>query len=241
MKIAVITPYHKEPLWKLQRSHNSVLQQTDPCTHFLIADGYPRDELASWDCRHIILPVEHADNGNTPRGIGSLCAMNEGFDVICYLDADNWYSPDHATSVLFTQQATAADVVFSYRHVVFPDGEILEVEDPEDLSHTHADTSCMVIFQPAFRALPGWCLMPQELGPRCDRVMFSLLASEFSCAWSEYKSVFFETWYRGHFRLAGKNIPEDVKFISTMDSEMLVRVNEQFAQRSYRPVVFSIL
>jgi hypothetical protein len=72
MKLAVITPYHKEPIWKLERCHQSVRQQSDACTHFLIADGHPRDEIRSWDCQHIILPLEHNDNGNTPRGIGSL-------------------------------------------------------------------------------------------------------------------------------------------------------------------------
>lgn len=238
MKVAVITPYHKEPIWKLERCHQSVRQQTDTCTHFLIADGHPRDEIRSWDCQHIILPVEHNDNGNTPRGIGSLCAMNEGYDAIFYLDADNWYQEDHVTSALYTHQATAADVVFSYRHVVFPDGEIMEADDPEDTSHSHVDTSCMVIFRSAYRALSKWCQMPQELGPRCDRVMFSQLVSEFNCVWSEYKSVYFETWYRNHFRMAGKEMPENARKGNPMNPDQFETLNQAYALRSYRPCFF---
>ena len=138
-------------------------------------------------------------------------------------------------TILNTRQAAKAEVVFASRHVVFPDGEMLEADDPEDSSRTHVDTSCMAIFRPAFRALPGWCQMPRELGPRCDRVMFGLLKSEFRCAWTGHKSVFFETQYRGHFMLARKEIPAAAKFYIPMSPDLIARVNQEYAQRSYRP------
>lgn len=235
MKVAVITPYYKEPLEKLVRCHESVLAQGDGCTHFMIADGHPNPQVPSWTCRHIVLPSAHDDNGNTPRGIGSLCAMNEGFDLICYLDADNWYAEDHISSIIYTQLATQANVVFSYRFVVFPDGVVLDAEEPEDLSHQHVDTSCMAIFSTAFRSLAGWCQMPKPLSPICDRVMFRLLTSEFQCAWTEYKSVYFETWYAFHYRLAGKPIPKAARQAKRLSPDQLPEINEQYKMRSYRP------
>jgi hypothetical protein len=80
--------------------------------------------------------------------------------------------------------------------------------------------------------------MPQELGPRCDRVMFSQLVSEFNCAWSEYKSVYFETWYRNHFRMAGKEMPENARKRIPMNPDLFETLNQAYALRSYRPCFF---
>jgi glycosyltransferase involved in cell wall biosynthesis len=98
MKIAVITPYYKESIEFLRQCHKSVINQdisTDHClTHFFIADGFPNEEVMKWNIKHITLPQAHSDNGNTPRGIGSILADVEGYDFIAYLDADNWFYPN---------------------------------------------------------------------------------------------------------------------------------------------------
>lgn len=241
LRVAIITPYYQESLEKLARCHQSVLGQTIACTHFLISDGLKRPEVASWVARHIEIGACHRDNGNTPRGVGAICAMNEGYDVILFLDADNWYSDDHVASVLYTHLASGAEVVFSDRFVVFPDGAVIDEPDPEDSSRLHVDTSCMAIFAPAFRSLAQWCLMPQELGPWCDRVMFALLTGEFKCVWSGYQSVFFETWYVGHFMLAGRDIPADAKSLSWRRlSGIKESVNASFAMRSYKTCLIDV-
>ena len=95
LRVAVITPYYRESLEMLQFCHDSVRTQTYPCTHFLVADGHARPEISGWAVQHLILPQAHGDDGNTPRCLGSLSAMKQGFDVITYLDADNWYYPNH--------------------------------------------------------------------------------------------------------------------------------------------------
>jgi glycosyltransferase involved in cell wall biosynthesis len=100
MKVAVVTPYYREPIEKLRRCHDSVMAQTRACTHFMVADGFARDEIDDWDVQHIRLPLGHADFGNTPRCLGALSALNQGFDGFAYLDADNWYHPEHAESLV---------------------------------------------------------------------------------------------------------------------------------------------
>ncbi len=234
LKIAVITPYCYEDIGKLRRCHESVLSQADKCTHFLIADGEPKMELSTWDCRHICLGISHRDNGNTPRGIGGILAMNEGYDVVMYLDADNWYEPLHTRSVLQTHFLTSSDVIFSSRHIALLDGSIVDGDDPEDVQKLHVDTSCMSIFPNAYRALAHWCLMPQSLGPICDRAMLSLLQSEFTCAWTNYKSVFFESSYAGHYRMAGKEVPPNAKGIELISYEFTEAVIHEHASRAYR-------
>lgn len=238
LKIAIVTPYCYEDIDKLRRCHESVLAQTTKCTHFLIADGEAKPEVATWDCRHIHLGVSHRDNGNTPRGIGGVLAMNEGYDVVMYLDADNWYDSLHASSVLYTHSLTSSDVIFSSRHIVLPDGSIIEADDPEDAGKLHVDTSCMSIFPNAHRALSHWLSMPQSLGPICDRVMLGLLQSEFDCSWTEYKSVFFESSYAGHYRLAGLEVPSNAKVVNKLSPQQMRHASEEFSRRAYRQLHF---
>ena len=97
LKIAVITPYFKEPLEVLRQCFESVQAQGVRADHFFIADGHPRPELELWGVKHVVLPQAHANNGDTPRGIGGLLAEAEGYDFVAYLDADNWFQPNQIT------------------------------------------------------------------------------------------------------------------------------------------------
>ncbi|MEB3362003.1 MAG: sulfotransferase, partial [Synechococcaceae cyanobacterium] len=239
-RLAVITPYHQEVEAVLRRCHRSVRAQTVPCTHFLVADGggaVPED----FEGRHICLGRGHGDNGNTPRAVGALCAMNEGFEAIAFLDADNWYHPDHLQTVLETREREDAEVVFSHREVVFPDGTVLLEPDGEDLERSHVDTSCMVVFAPAFHCLALWAQMPAELGPLCDRVSFAYLRARCRCAWSGQASVGFETWYLGHFAAAGLRPPANAKFLARRPAAEWESVRRRFRQRCPTPVAIEPL
>lgn len=235
-RVAVITPYCSESPELLRRCHDSVLAQDYACTHVLVADGPGLSALASWECRHIVLGVGHADNGNTPRSIGALAAMNEGFDAVAFLDADNWYSPDHISSAIAQQAATDAAVVFSGRHIVFPDGQRLTLQPEEDRLHRLADTSCMVVFAPAFSSLALWAQMPRQLAPQCDRVMFSHLMATQHCTWTNRPTLFFETWYAGHFLAAGLLPPATAKFLALQPASAWEDAAHCFRHRSATPV-----
>jgi len=76
MKIAIITPYFKESLDILKQCYNSFVAQQVNADHYSVADGFPRNEINSWEVKHIILEKSHDDNGNTPRGIGSKIASS---------------------------------------------------------------------------------------------------------------------------------------------------------------------
>jgi glycosyltransferase involved in cell wall biosynthesis len=235
-RVAVITPYCSEPLELLRRCHNSVLAQEVPCTHFLVADGPGHPELANWNCRPIVLGVSHADNGNTPRSLGALAAMNEGFDGIAFLDADNWWAPDHLRRAIETQAAGGYEVVFSGRHIVFPDGRRLTQLPEEERLHRHADTSAMVLFEPAFSSLALWAQMPRLFAPLCDRVVFQQLMARHRCGWTEAPTLFFETWYAGHFLAAGLLPPRNAKFLALQPAAAWEEAAAAFRRRSPTPV-----
>lgn len=235
-RVAVVTPYCGEPLELIHRCHASVVAQEVACTHVLVADGPGHPELPDWNCRHIILGIAHGDNGNTPRGVGALVAMNEGFDCIAFLDADNWLGPDHVRRAIETQARGGFEVVFTGRHIVFPDGRRLTVLPEEERRHRHADTSCMVLFEPAFSSLALWAQMPSLYGPLCDRVMFQQLMARHCCGWSEAPTVYFETWYEGHFLAAGLLPPRNAKFLPLHPAMAWQEAAVLFRQRCSLPV-----
>ncbi|MFN5119384.1 MAG: glycosyltransferase family 2 protein [Cyanobacteriota bacterium] len=235
-RVAVVTPYCNETPEVLARCHRSVLAQDYACTHVLVADGPGLPEVASWNCRHIALGVGHDDNGNTPRCLGAMAAMNESFDCIAFLDADNWLAPEHISSAIAVQASSNCSVVFSDRHIVFPDGQRLTQLPLEDQRRRHVDTSCMVLFAPAFSCLALWAQMPRLLAPQCDRVLFYQLKANHRCSWTGRPTVFFETWYANHFLAAGLLPPLNAKFLPLQPAMAWEEAAEAFRQRSPTPL-----
>ena len=244
MKIAVITPYFNEPLNVLERCHESVARQCDlrdaSITHFFIADG---DGIKAVDnlsrVRHIRLGVSHNDNGNTPRAVGGLCALREGFDAILYLDADNLYDNLHVSSVIKAHEQSGSEAIFSGRYSFFPDGDCYdyaELDNDEDKLRTHVDTSCITLFGLARKAVGLWGEMPAALGQVCDRIFFQYLITNHTYSWTDQKTVFFETWYEGHFKRAAMAAPWNAKGTARRDEAEWLADFQQFARHSRTPV-----
>jgi hypothetical protein len=80
-----------------------------------VSDGFPQDWLDSANVRHIRLGRPHNDAGNTPRGLGALLAVSEGYDGIGLLDADNWYDEDHIAA----DRIAASPPIWSLKNAVF--------------------------------------------------------------------------------------------------------------------------
>ncbi len=212
-KIAVITPYYKENIAVLRQCYESVASLEGKVTHFFIADGFPNKEIDSWNVRHVVLPGAHADNGNTPRGIGSQLADVEGFDFIAYLDADNWFHPGHLDSLLQLHRDTQADVCCSLRTLHQLNGEEIKgANDPDEDSHRHVDTSCFLLHRNTFKTLSVWLNMPRKLSAICDRVFFAALRqNRFTMAFSERRTVAFRSQYNVHYVKGGLGTREGLK------------------------------
>lgn len=206
MKPAVITPYHKESLEILKRCHCSVLSQTAEATHFLVADGNSREAIDHWDSQHLSLPQCHNNCGNTPRALGALMAASQGYEPIFFLDADNWFKPKHVQLALaLHQNDPTIDVVISGRTIVLDDGTLLN-SAPEDVEQHFADTSTLCLFKRAFKSLSFWALMPNELSPICDRVIYECLKTlPLKLHWHNKPTLMFQSHYSNHYRLAGKS------------------------------------
>ena len=208
-KIAVVTPYYKEPDTELQRCMDSVRQQTLACDHILVSDGFPNPLVERLGATHIQLGQAHGDNGNTPRYVGGLLAFALGYDAVAYLDADNWYHPRHLDLLVRKQHETRSAAVCSWRNIYLQSGVKLPEIDEEDRQRRHVDTSCLMITRSTEYIAHLWGQMPQAWGPLCDRVVFSALADE-PIAWSENRTLNFKSNYAHHYLKAGQPVPSSV-------------------------------
>jgi len=207
-RVAVVTPYYKEPLSWLEKCHDSVLTQTHPCTHFMVADGHARSEVATWDVEHLTLSCAHADNGNTPRAIGGLSAQAQDYDAIAYLDADNWFYPDHIAQLVDLHRSSGAVVCTSGRTIHRLDGSRMFVDEEND-GEKHVDTSCLLMTRAMFRLIPLWALMPRPMSPHCDRVFWqAIVARDAPRAHNPSATVAFRSHYRVHYQRLGEEPPD---------------------------------
>lgn len=201
-RIAVITPYYREPEEVLRQCHDSVRKQEVDAeiVHIMVADGLMNPVVNTWGVEHICLPRAHQNNGNTPRAMGALLAEAAGSDFIAFLDADNWYHPHHLSTLLTLHDATKAEVCCAWRTFHRPDGSLLPItEAGEDQMH-HVDTSCYLLAKSAFPVNLVWSQMPNDVAPICDRIFLQAIAHrKLSVAFSQQRTVAFRTTYDAHY------------------------------------------
>lgn len=214
LRVAVITPYYQESDFYLQRCMDSVASQHYPCTHFLVADDRAKPLVSGRaGVRHVELGRAHADYGDTPRAIGSLLAVAEGFDAIAYLDADNYYLPEHIAGLVATwqQQQGLIDVIASQRFFVYPDGRLMPLADRMDV-RAGVDTNCLFL---AGRALPlahAWLRIPGPLHAFGDRVFWLILAAAgLRMGQLAQTTVAYTSNWRIHYLRLGELPPPDAK------------------------------
>lgn len=230
MKVAVVTPYHAESRAWLERCIHSVQSQSYAATHFLVADGVAQDWIDDVPgVRHIKLGAAHRDYGNTPRAIGGVLAISEGYDAICFLDADNWYEPDHVASCIAVAERTNADYVFARRRLVREDGSVMQVEYQEDVDGSHVDTNCFCLLAGAFHTLPRWALAPKPMASLFDRFYLkSLIGDGLRGAPTQCYTVMYLCTWADVYRGLGEMPPEFAK--ENLSSEPFVQWRKELTQ-----------
>jgi hypothetical protein len=208
-----ITPYYKESRECLERCIVSVKYQTTPADHMLIADGFPQDWIDQTNVRHLRLDRAHRDYGNTPRGLGGLMAVAEGYDAIGFLDADCWLEADHLEHCLEKAERVGFErcgFVAASRSLRRLDGSVIDV--PDEPLATHVDTNCLLLLAPSFDAVPVWILVPREVSVVCDRVFYlALRARTLIAAFSTTKTVNYIYTFAPLYRSLGEPPPEPIK------------------------------
>ena len=212
MRVAIITPYFQEPREWLERCLASVRRQTVACEHFVVADGHPQAWLDGAGVRHVRLDRGHDDYGNTPRAIGGQLAVSEGFDAVAFLDADNWFDPQHVATCLEAALRTHADVITARRRWVRADGSYMPITMGEDDDGSHVDTNCFFLMFGAFHTIPRWLLMPKPMTIWSDRFYLASLREEgLREAATERATVNYLCTWAAIFRSLGETPPPYAK------------------------------
>jgi hypothetical protein len=211
LKIAVVTPYCHETDEVMLQCHRSVLAQTHPCTHLLVADGYAKEIFdSSPDVLHVSLPRPHADYGNTPRFIGATLADSYGFDAITFLDADNWLEPMHMERMAAAQARGKTALVSCKRTFRHLDGSVLTYSETAEDRFAHIDTNCWLVTRAAFPLLPVWRI-PKRAAALGDRIFFEKARHErFAITETQHRTVNYRTKHIAHYRGAGVPVPDGV-------------------------------
>jgi hypothetical protein len=241
MKIAVITPYCREDLATLQRCHDSVLSQSVACDHFLIADGYPRKEVATWRAIHFVLPP-HTDYGNTPRLIGSVSADSLGYDAIALLDADNWFEAIHIETLLALRSLNDAVVVTCARLLVDATDHSILGTCRESDGDTFNDTNCYLLARPAFPLFRAWTTIDTRQGivgegrVLADRVFwYRIKRSGLSRIHSPRPTVVYTASWAANYRQFGREPPDKSKvLVRSKNGYQIVSYDETLKQSPFK-------
>lgn len=212
-RVAIVTPYFREPADVLVRCLDSVAGQSVATDHIVIADGHPQPWVAERPLRHIVLSPSCGNYGNTPRAVGAMLAVGEGYEAIGFLDADNWLEPDHLERCLRAAEGArneALDYVLARRNLLRTDGTPLG--DPPVEDTFEADTNCCLFFPGAYHLLALWGTIPGALEPVADRVLYQALRyHKLAGLRLAERTVNYVTRYAGTYLRAGEAPPPDAK------------------------------
>ncbi len=209
LRVAVVTPFHREPRDWLEAAQRSVAMQSHPCTHILVGDAAtvqpPLPALV------VPLPQGVADWGDTPRAVGCMYAAGLGFDAIAFLDADNSFDPDHIARLVALQQQTGAVVLSARRRFISLDGQPM-AECLSSDGEQFCDTNCLMVMRPAFGDMAQWAVMDRAFHAIDDRVIWhALKAAGHARAHLPQVSVSYRASAAGIYRDLGWPLPEGVR------------------------------
>ena len=163
----------------LVRAIESVKNQTYPCRHYVFVDGMfdVPAEAYGHGVNFIQLPVSTGSNGYMNAGIIAASAYLVPDDLICWLDDDNWFEPEHVESLLTAIEGKS--YAYSLRKLVTQDGQFFANDDWESLGHhgEHGliDVNCYLMSRAlAVQIAPAW-YQQQDGYMVGDRYMFASL------------------------------------------------------------------
>jgi len=113
----------------------------------------------------------HRIGGTPPRATASRFAVENRFDAIAYLDADNWYYPRHIESLVHAERISGSPLGASKRIIHRLDGTPL-CKCLNSGTRSFCDSSCIYVSRKAFELLALWAEIPAYAHAIGDRVFW---------------------------------------------------------------------
>ena len=157
MKVAVVTPTIASDL--LEQCVSSVDNQTyKDLTHYIFIDGCQyepkaREILVGSSKTRMVELEENVGKGWYGHRVYAACSFLVNADIICYLDEDNWYEPNHVEQLVKAIE-TGAQWAYSLRKIYDKHGNYICDDNCESLGKWpiffnndayHIDTSSFAI------------------------------------------------------------------------------------------------
>jgi glycosyltransferase involved in cell wall biosynthesis len=157
MKVAVVTPTIGSTT--LKQCVESVESQTyKDLTHYVFLDGKENEkhiwyQLEGYDNIKTIRLEENVGKGWYGHRVYAACSFLVNADIICYLDEDNWYEPDHVQKLVDVIK-DGNDWAYSLRKIYDKQGNFLCEDNCESLGKwpvyfndqvNHIDTSSFAV------------------------------------------------------------------------------------------------
>jgi len=132
----------------LKATIESVKAQTYPCRHYIFTDGvawHEFDVSGHEGTEWCYLPVKTGGNGIMNGGILAASAYLVQEEMICWLDDDNTFEPNHIEELV----AAKGDkpIAHSLRKLLNPDGTFYDYDDFESLGRYSGfiDLNCLLV------------------------------------------------------------------------------------------------
>ena len=135
LSVAVVTSTRGRPT--ITKAIQSVKDQTRKATHYVFIHGAEYSDktiphLAD-DTVAVHLPRANGGGGYGMAPVFALAPFAITEDVICYLDDDNWYEPDHIESLVEMIEKHDLGWAYSYRKIVDNEGSFICEDNCESL------------------------------------------------------------------------------------------------------------
>ncbi|WP_370692246.1 glycosyltransferase [Moraxella sp. ZY210820] len=138
---------------ELERAILSVQQQQYPCKHYVFVDGKQYfDKIQALEEKYpdvifTYLPMNTGANGWTNSYINTIAPFLIKEDIICYLDDDNWYQPEHTQVIANAFTQYEIDVAYTLRCFMTEQGEYICDDNSESLGFYHFEEfGCEITF-----------------------------------------------------------------------------------------------
>ena len=157
LKVAVVTPtIGSRALIDCARSVDK--QTYENLTHYVFIDGYDYrrpvfDNLEGYTKAKFVILEDNVGKGWYGHRVYAACSFLVNADIICYLDEDNWYEPDHVEK-LVKRIEEGNDWAYSLRKIYDKEGNYLCEDNCESLGKWpvffnnevfHVDTSSFAV------------------------------------------------------------------------------------------------
>ena len=163
--VAVVTATRNRR--ELERTIASVKEQTYPCRHYVFFDGVEsciKDDVLDDTLMACRLPVQTGARGMMNGGIVAASAYLVQEDMICWLDDDNWFEPNHLESLV--KAKGDKPYAWSLRQLRNVDGSFFANDDFESVGHHSGfiDLNCYLMDRMiAVQIAPLWYRTTGEL------------------------------------------------------------------------------